>query len=463
MIIQAPLRVLIAEDDAAIHEEIKALVIGLGFIVAGEAYNGPQAAALAEQIKPDVILLDIVMPDPDSGREDKQAGIHATKTILEKQPMPIVWLTAYETPQMIAEASKLGVSAYLVKPPQSNEIVRAITLAHARFADMQELRRLNVALHREVAERKRAEEQLRKFSLVIEQSQVSVIITDVSGAIEYVNPKFCQVTGYTPQDVYGKNPRILQANGKLPEEYKELWETILGGYEWRGEFQNKKKDGEPFWEATIISPIKNERNEITHFAAVKEDITGRKLADEKLRLHLAKIEQLQDELREQAIRDALTGLHNRRYMEEAVLREFSRASREEYPLSIIMIDMDKLKYLNDTHGHHIGDLALQTLADCLRSLTRIEDIVCRLGGDEFIIVMNRTEGADAFRRVETWRQYLIDHPILADGITTFPVQLSAGIACFPMHGKNADEVIRNADAALYQAKDGGRNRAVLFG
>ncbi len=175
MLNQAPLRVLIAEDDAAIHEEIKALIRSLGFIVVGDAYNGPQAVSLAEQLKPDVTLLDIVMPDPDSGREDKQAGIHATKAILENQPMPIVWLTAYETPQMIAEASKLGVSAYLVKPPQANQLARAIAMTHARFADTQELRRLNAALQQALADKDMLMRELQhrvKNSLTIAASMI---------------------------------------------------------------------------------------------------------------------------------------------------------------------------------------------------------------------------------------------------------------------------------------------------
>ena len=143
---QMPLRILIAEDDAAIHEKIKSLVTGLGFTVAGDAYNGPQAVSLVKQLNPDVVLLDMAMPDPDSGREDKRAGFLATEAIMSQCPAPIVWITAYETPQMVAEASRLGVIAYLVKPPHANDMARAITLAHARFADMQELRRLNTAL-----------------------------------------------------------------------------------------------------------------------------------------------------------------------------------------------------------------------------------------------------------------------------------------------------------------------------
>ena len=136
---------------------------------------------------------------------------------------------------------------------------------------------------RDITELKQAEGELRKLSRVVEQSQVSVIITDTSGAIEYVNPKFSELTGYSFDEVRGKNPRILRSVGASPEVYKDLWKTITEGREWHGEFHNQKKSGELFWESTIISPIVNERGVITHFVAVKEDITERKWMDESLR------------------------------------------------------------------------------------------------------------------------------------------------------------------------------------
>jgi len=129
---------------------------------------------------------------------------------------------------------------------------------------------------RDISERKRMEEQLRKLSNAAEQSQVSIIITDTSGNIEYVNPKFTQVTGYQSDEVIGRNPRLLKSGETSPEEYKRLWDTITTGGEWRGEFHNRRKNGELFWESTLISTVKDGGGRITHFVAVKEDITERK-------------------------------------------------------------------------------------------------------------------------------------------------------------------------------------------
>ena len=141
-------------------------------------------------------------------------------------------------------------------------------------------------LLQEINERKRAEEDLRKLSRAVEQSSTSVVITDKKGDIEYVNPKFTRITGYTLEEVVGKNPRVLKTDETSSEEYRELWETITSGNEWEGEFHNKKKNGQLYWEHTHISPVKNKDGGITHFLAIKEDITERKRIEEELRVYI---------------------------------------------------------------------------------------------------------------------------------------------------------------------------------
>jgi len=148
-----------------------------------------------------------------------------------------------------------------------------------------------VGIGRDITERKRGEEELRKLSLAIEQNPTSIVITDIHGKIEYVNPKFTQVTGYTMEEVRGKNPNILKSGETSNEEYRNLWETITAGNAWRGEFRNKKKNGEFFWEMASISPVKNQENVIINFVAVKEDITERKQVEEALR-HAQKLESI---------------------------------------------------------------------------------------------------------------------------------------------------------------------------
>jgi PAS domain S-box-containing protein len=141
----------------------------------------------------------------------------------------------------------------------------------------------SVVVFSDITERKKAEEELKKLSSAIEQSQVSVVITDPDGTIEYVNPKFCEVTGYRFDEAVGQNPRVLNAGLQGPEFYKDLWSTIKAGSVWQGEFANRKKTGEIFWENAVISPLRNSEDQITHFVAVKEDITERKKAEEALK------------------------------------------------------------------------------------------------------------------------------------------------------------------------------------
>ncbi|MCR4319673.1 MAG: PAS domain S-box protein [Candidatus Brocadiaceae bacterium] len=174
-----------------------------------------------------------------------------------------------------AIASQLGL--VVQRKLMEDELRKAYERLEIRIEERTaELLKANKLLQDEIAERRQKEEQLRKFSHAIEQSSSSIIITDTKGKIEYVNPKFTRLTGYTPEEIIGKNPRILKSGKTPPEEYKRLWTTITSGGEWRGEFYNKKKTGEFYWESASISPIKNQEGVITHFVAIKEDITKHK-------------------------------------------------------------------------------------------------------------------------------------------------------------------------------------------
>jgi len=295
----------------------------------------------------------------------------------------------------------------------------------------------------------RAQQELRKLSRAVEQSPATIVITNLDGAIEYVNPRFIQTTGYTSAEALGQNPRILKAEHTSAQEYKLLWDTIRSGGEWRGEFQNKKKNGDLYWEAATIAPIWNERGEITHFLAVKEDITERKRTQQQL---LA----LQDQLREQAIRDPLTHLFNRRYLTEMLPREIARAVRQNQPLALLMMDADHFKNINDTYGHAVGDETLQTLARLIVPQLRASDIVCRYGGEEILCVLSDTTQDDAVQRAEQLCAHIAQTAV-APSNAAVRLTLSIGVAMFPAHGANIEDLLKAADVALYRAKQDGRN------
>jgi diguanylate cyclase (GGDEF)-like protein len=170
---------------------------------------------------------------------------------------------------------------------------------------------------------------------------------------------------------------------------------------------------------------------------------------------------LQETLRSQSIRDPLTGLFNRRYMEESLEREFRRAARNRRPLSAVMVDIDNFKGLNDEHGHEAGDEVLSRVGQMLAASVRKEDIVCRYGGEEFTLILPEASLADAGKRTEQLRQKVNHSSVHFRGKDVGPVTISAGVAAFPEHGSCAAQVLRAADESLYEAKAGGRNRVVV--
>jgi diguanylate cyclase (GGDEF)-like protein/PAS domain S-box-containing protein len=217
-----------------------------------------------------------------------------------------------------------------------------------------------------------------------------------------------------------------------------------------------------------ITPLYDRNQILSGHLMVFRDITERKQVEKRLRYvndrlqtHLIEIGLLQSKLREQAIRDPLTDLFNRRYLEETLDRELSRADREEYPICIIMIDLDHFKRINDTYGHEAGDLVLKAIADVLAEQSRRGDFACRFGGEEFVIVMPNVRLETAYERAESLRQSLTLLRVPYE-IYSLSVTISMGIACFPENGQTREAILRAADQAMYAAKDAGRDHILSY-
>ncbi len=315
------------------------------------------------------------------------------------------------------------------------------------------------SLESEIAERERAELDLRRLSTAIEQSPVSVIVTDTDGIMQYVNPKFTEVSGYTSEEAIGQPVNLIKS-GLMPASlYEEMWSTVLAREEWRGEVINRRKDGDTYWEAVSISPIMDTAGAITNFVAVKEDISLRKEYEEKL-------------LR-QANYDGLTGLANRILMRDRLEQSIQRAKRHGTVVAVLFLDLDDFKKVNDTLGHAAGDALLVEMANRLKECVRKTDTVARnegfegdgsvarLGGDEFTIVLEGLSDPLAAERVaeevlaacEKPHQ-LQDHEIFVSG--------SIGIASYPQDGGEAGELLRNADLAMYRAKEEAKGKLRYF-
>lgn len=299
----------------------------------------------------------------------------------------------------------------------------------------------------DITERKQAEEQIRTLSQAVEQSPVSILITDSDANIKYVNSTFEQITGYSSEEMIGKNTRILNS-GKTPIHiYQEMWQDIKGGKAWQGELQNCRKNGEIFWEHAYIAPVLDDTGNISHYLAIKEDITLRKQQEEKI-LH-------------QAHFDALTDLPNRFLSLDRLSQLISEAQRNNEIVAVLFLDLDDFKKINDTLGHELGDKLLIKAAKRLHGEIRSGDTVGRLGGDEFIVLLGGlSEPADARPVVENLLNCFRD-AFRIDG-RELVLTASAGIALYPNDGDNPTELLRNADSAMYHSKEEGRNTYSYF-
>lgn len=297
-------------------------------------------------------------------------------------------------------------------------------------------------LKQEFTMRKQAEELTRTLYQAIEQSPVSVLITNSDGNIEYVNSTFVMCTGYSSEEVMGQNTRILKS-GKTPDLcYQELWQAISNGQAWEGEFQSRKKSGETFWEHAHIAPVLDEAGDIRHYLAVKEDVTLRKQQEERI-LH-------------QAHFDVLTDLPNRFLALDRLSQLLNEAQRNKDLAAVMFLDLDDFKKINDTLGHDIGDKLLIEAATRLRSVARSADTVGRLGGDEFIVLLGGLSDANDARPVAENLLNRFRDPFRIDG-RELVLTISVGIAIYPDDGTSSAELLRSADSAMYHSKEQGRN------
>jgi diguanylate cyclase (GGDEF)-like protein/PAS domain S-box-containing protein len=303
---------------------------------------------------------------------------------------------------------------------------------------------LNIA--RDITERKTIDKTLNVLSQAIEQSPASIVITDINGNIEYVNRKFSEITGYSYEEAISENPKVLKSDYHSEEYYKNLWETILTGKEWRGEFHNKKKNGELYWESAIISPIFNNRGDIIQILAIKEDISERK--------------RLENELKRQARTDGLTGLSNRRHFMETAEKQLLWDKNNPKENAFLMLDIDFFKKVNDNFGHAIGDIAIKMVADVCKETIRRTDILGRIGGEEFAILLVELNYTDAIKIAERLRLNVENIKLFDNNEVQVNLRVSIGITKYNTEEDSLEDLMIRSDKALYKAKNEGRNRVI---
>jgi diguanylate cyclase (GGDEF)-like protein/PAS domain S-box-containing protein len=454
--------------------------------------------------------------------------------------------------------------------PGSDSYIEHLDSGHAILANDSRTREGGLACVRtDITHTQRIEQKLRNLGRALEQGPASVMITNTRGIIEYVNPKFCEVSGYSREEAIGQGAGMLRS-GEMPEEiYRDLWNTLGQGKEWHGHLLNRRKDGTLFWESASISAVRDENGQCQSYIAVKEDITQQKEVEEQLRMIEAvfstsneaimvadrdgliktinpafsritgySLEEVQgrnpsilssgrhevdfyqnmwqeiirqgcwsgeiwnrrkngtiypewlsvsvvydsegepseyvavfsditkrknDEAQivRQAYYDELTELPNRTLLSDRLNLAIATANRDEQIIALLFVDLDRFKYVNDSMGHEYGDDLLKQVADRLNGCVRDTDTVARFGGDEFVILLHNIKSeADAAHVAQKLIDALSTPFVLAE--REIIIGASIGIAMHPGDADTAETLIRNADLAMYKAKQSGRNQAHFF-
>lgn len=352
---------------------------------------------------------------------------HRDRTVLSSQQPSL----RYESRQIVADGSMQWVDVSKVPLRDAKGDVFGV-----------------LGMYEDTTERRRVQDQLRLAASVFEFAREGIFITDPQSNIVEVNQAFSVITGYSRADVLGRNPRLWKSGRQDPDFYNQLYAELQRQGHWHGEIWNKRKNGELYASMLTITAVLDERQQLSHYVALFFDITATKL-------HQQQLEQV-------AHYDTLTGLPNRVMLADRMQLAMAQSQRRGQLLAVVYLDLDGFKQVNDTHGHDVGDRLLVWVADQMKRALREGDTLARLGGDEFVAVL--TDLGDASDSTSTVRRLLDAASLpLRIGDVQLTVSASLGVTFFPQaDAVDADQLLRQADQAMYQAKLLGKNRFHLF-
>ena len=317
-------------------------------------------------------------------------------------------------------------------------------LAGAEHLYLEDLRKALEQRDRALAQSRESRQLAER---IIDSSLEGIIIADSRSRIEFVNRAFTHMTGYTAEEVIGKTPSLLSSGRHDAEFYRQMWEVLRRDGYWRGEVWNRRKSGELYLEMLTITAITDDTGAVSHYAALFSDIT-----------HLRENE---EHIRKLAYYDALTGLPNRRLLEDRLELAIRHAHRNQSRLAVIFIDLDHFKQVNDTLGHAFGDELLVMMAERLQMGLREDDTLARLGGDEFLVLLPGLEEIDEVTRIARRLIEMVCAPCVIEG-QEFRLGCSLGISLYPDDATTGSTLVHNADMAMYRAKQEGRNGYRLY-
>ncbi|WP_157819223.1 diguanylate cyclase domain-containing protein [Mariprofundus aestuarium] len=300
---------------------------------------------------------------------------------------------------------------------------------------------------RDITRQKRTERDLRLAAKVMESDSNAILVCDDKANIVLVNPAFCDITGYSREEVIGNNPRILSSGRQTVDFYRKMWSTLHSEGMWAGEIWNKRKNGEVYPEWLSITAVRNDAGEISNFVSIFYDISEQKNIEQRLS-HMAH-------------HDQLTGLPNRTLFTDRLEHALAHAIRDKYKVGLMFIDIDGFKAINDNFGHDVGDALLIEIANRLGELVRSADTVARVGGDEFIIILENLIDLEDMVQVADKILKCFSTPTMAAEIAC-DIGCSIGIAIGPDDSQNADELVKKADTAMYLAKTSGKQQYRIY-
>jgi diguanylate cyclase (GGDEF)-like protein/PAS domain S-box-containing protein len=300
---------------------------------------------------------------------------------------------------------------------------------------------------RDISAKRTSELESQMSSMVFRSAHEGIIITDIEGMIIAINPAFTRITGYTQQEVIGKNPRLLSSGRQDADFYRKFWEKIITTGTWSGEIINRKKSGELYPEWITITAVKDQSGATLSYIAVFSDI--------------ARLVEAEKELSNLAYHDTLTGLPNRRLLEDRAEQALSTARRDGTGVSVMYLDLDRFKPINDSLGHEIGDIVLQLTSERLRQCMREGDTVARVGGDEFVILTQGSSLDEDLEEIGKKVTNALSAPIVV-GEHELLIGGSIGCARFPQDGNDIATLLHRADVAMYVAKRSGGSHFSLF-
>jgi diguanylate cyclase (GGDEF)-like protein/PAS domain S-box-containing protein len=395
-----------------------------------EASNGFDALTMALETDYALILLDVQMPEIDGYEVCMQ--LRADKRTAHTA---VIFLTAaYKENSDKMHGYSTGATDYLTKPLDDRILKAKVHVFLCLYWQYQQLQENNAEL---------------QLAASVFESQQGMIITDADNRIIRVNKAFTDITAYSSDEVIGKNPSLLKSGRHDSSFYLGMWQSIEHSGAWQGEIWNRRKNGEIYPEWLTITSVKN-NGVLTHYIGTMTDISEYKTAEEQIR--------------QLAFYDPLTGLPNRRLLAERLQHAIDVCSRDDTLMALMMLDLDNFKLVNDSLGHLAGDELLQQVAARLLAYLRDTDMIARLGGDEFSVLLENISHADDAAHVAESLINDLSQPfyLSIDPTHEIRIGISIGISVYGQHGTTAEHLMDHAAAALYKAKDSGRNCFAYF-